>query len=96
MLELDEAQNAKTAGHELKWMAKLETGLVEPDEIGGMQLMPVGGNSCSDAKRAKGFMPGEARYEDEESDEWTTDTDPVDDVEIVREVQEKWSSKIDE
>ena len=33
--ELEEAQKAKKAGHEVEWMAKLATGQVEPDEVRG-------------------------------------------------------------
>ena len=83
--ELEEARKVKKAGHEVKWMAKLATEQVEPDEVegsqvangglmdrnegGGTQSVAVGGAHCHEA-----FMPAEA---DAESDEWTTDTDDV-------------------
>ena len=75
--ELEEARKVKKAGHEVKWMAKLATGQVEPDEVegsqvadgglmdrnegGGAQSVAVGGAHCHEA-----FMPAEA---DAESDE---------------------------
>jgi len=102
--ELEEAQKAKKAGHEVEWMAKLATGQVEPDEVrggqvadgelvetdevGGTPSVAVGGARCGEP-----FMPGEAGYQDDKSDEWTTDTD---DVEIVRDLYEQWSSHFDE
>ena len=102
--ELEEAQKAKKAGHEVEWMAKLATGQVEPDEVrggqvadgelvetdevGGTPSVAVGGARCGEP-----FMPGEAGYQDDKSDEWTTDTD---DVEIVRDLYKQWSSHFDE
>jgi len=106
--ELEEARRAKKAGHELEWMAKPATGQVKPDEVGGAQSVPVGGeadevggtqsvpldsNRFDEAERTKEFISGEAGCKDEESDEWTMESD---DVKIVREVHEQWCSKIDE
>jgi len=50
-------------------------GLVETNEGGGAQSVAVG-----DARCGKAFVPGEAGYQDEESDECTIDSD---DVEIL-------------
>ena len=52
-----------------------------------------GGDAQSLACCGEAFMPAEVGYQDEESDEWTTDTD---DVEIVRDLYEQWSSHFDE
>jgi len=87
--ELKEAQKATKDSHEAEWMAKLVTGPVEPDEVRGGQVaddglvemnivrgtpsVAVDGTRCG-----KAFMPGEVGYQDDESDEWTTD-----DVEII-------------
>ena len=38
MRELEQARKAKKASNELEWMAKLATGQVEPDEVGGRQV----------------------------------------------------------
>ena len=94
--ELDQARKAKKAGHEVEWMAKLGTGQVEADEVGAGQVADgdsglvetnEGGGAQSvavgDARCGKAFVPGEAGYQDEESDEWTTDSD---DVEILRDL----------
>jgi len=54
--------------------------------------MPVDGIRCGEAKRAKEFIPEEAKYQDEESNKWTTNTD---DIKIIQELYKQWSSKID-
>ena len=69
-------------------MAKLVTGQMEPDDVGGGQVVDGelvetndGGGAQSivvgDARCTEAFMLVEARYQDEESDEWTTDIDYV-------------------
>ena len=93
MRELEEAQTVKKARHEVEWMAKLVTGQMEPDDVGGGQVvdgelvetndgggaqsMVVGDTRCTEA-----FMLVEARYQDEESDEWTTDIDYVETIRV--------------
>ena len=54
--------------------------------------MPVDGIRCGEAKRAKEFIPEEAKYQDEESNKWTTNTD---DIKIIQDLYKQWSSKID-
>jgi len=67
--ELEEARKAKKAGHEVEWMAKLATGQVEPDEVGGGQVadgglveINEGGDAQSIAHCGEAFMPAEAGY----------------------------------
>ena len=85
-----------------EWMVKLATEQVEPDEVqcsqvaddglidrnegGGAQSVAVDVTHCREA-----FMPAEA---DAESDEWTTDTDDVETIqlEILRDGSNKWKS----
>ena len=90
MRELEQARKAKKASNELEWMAKLATGQVEPDEVGGGQV-PVANSGLVErdeggaaqsvavdgAPCGEAFMLGET---DDGSDEWTTDSD---DVEII-------------
>jgi len=45
--------------------------------------MPVDGIRCGEAKRAKEFIPEEAKYQDEESNKWTTNTD---DIKIIQDL----------
>ena len=42
MWELEEARKAKKARYEVEWMAKLATGQMEPDEVGGVQIADGG------------------------------------------------------
>jgi len=85
--ELEEERKAKKAGHKVEWMAKLATGQVESDEVGGGQVADgglvetnEGGDAQSLACCGEAFMPAEVGYQDEESDEWTTDTDDVETI----------------
>ena len=39
---MEETWKAKKTGHEVEWMAKLATGQVEPDEVGGVQVADGG------------------------------------------------------
>ena len=93
MRELEEAWKAKKAGHEVEWMANLMTGQMEPDEVGssqvvdgglvetnegaGVQSMAVNGAHCAEA-----FMSTEVRYQDEESDEGTINTNDIETVQL--------------
>jgi len=67
--ELEEARKAKKAGHEVEWMAKLATGQVKPDEVGGGQVADgglvetnEGGDAQSVAHCGEAFIPAEAGY----------------------------------
>ena len=96
--ELGEALKAKKASHEVEWMAKMATGQVEPDEVGGAQ---VGDGRLVETDEVEGvavggaqaFTPGDAGYQDDESDKWTTDTD---DVEIIQDLYDQWRSHFNE
>ena len=99
--ELEEARKAKKAGHEVEWMAKLATGQVEPNGVGGSQVANGGLVEINEGRDAQlvahcgeAFMRAEAGYQDEESDEWTTDTDDVETVriEILRDGSDQWKS----
>jgi len=71
--ELEEAWKVKKAGHEVEWMAKIVTGQVEPDEVGGAQvgdgglveMDDVGGAPSVAVGGAQAFMPGEAAHQDD-------------------------------
>ena len=77
------------------------TGQVKPDEVGGAQVGDgrlverdeVRGIPSAAVGGAQAFIPGEAAHQDDESDEWTTDTD---DIEIVRDLYDQWRSHFNE
>ena len=74
---MEEARKVKKAGHEVEWMAKMATGQVKPDEVGGAQVGDgrlverdeVRGIPSAAVGGAQAFIPGKAVHRDDESKE---------------------------
>ncbi len=72
---------------------------MDPDKVEEAPFrQPDGGPGNETESAEEGAIVADAEEGvQEDSDEWVSDTDPIDDeADIIRDVQEKWTSEIDE